>query len=311
MKRRTVVASVAAVGASLVARTVGFTQPEAALATSVLEEEEMAQPASQTGYAPVNGLQMYYEIHGEVGVPLVLLHGAFSNINTDFGKVLPAFAASRQVIGIEQQAHGHTADIDRPLTYEQMADDTAALLCYLGIDLADIVGYSMGGAIALQLAIRHPQLVRKLVDFGGASYDPDGLYPELFELEAHMTADDMSGTPWQEAYARIAPHPGDFPALVAKMKELDLTWAGFPAEDIQSITAPSMIIIGDADIVRPEHAAALFRLLGGGVDGDLAGLPAARFGVLPGTTHVTIVDRTEWLTSMITEFLAVPIPEAT
>ena len=125
-----------------------------------------------------------------------------------------------------------------------------------------------------------------------------------------MTPDDMVGTPGRRPTSGWRRTRRIFPALVAKMKELDLTWDGFPAEDIQSITAPSMIIIGDADIVRPEHAAALFRLLGGGVNGDLARLPAARFGVLPGTTHVTIVDRTEWLTAMITEFLAAPMPEA-
>src|SRR5919202_78290 len=127
-------------------------------------------------YASVNGLNMYYEVHG-AGRPLVLLHGALSAIGTSFGKVLPTLAKTRRVIAIEQQAHGHTADIDRPLSYAQMAEDTGALLQRLGIDQADYVGYSMGGGIALQLAMRHPDRVRKFVFAGGTAYRPDGLYP--------------------------------------------------------------------------------------------------------------------------------------
>src|SRR5215216_189590 len=149
---------------------------------------------AQGDYAPVNGLQMYYEVHGTgdlsplgrgwreapgEGVPLVLLHGAFSTIETDFGKMLPTLAKTRQVIGVEQQAHGHTADIDRPLSYPQMADDTAALLQHLGIDQADIFAYSFGSAIAMELARHHPSLVRKLALFGGVGYRPEGYYPEL------------------------------------------------------------------------------------------------------------------------------------
>ena len=137
-----------------------------------------SEATAQTGYAPVNGLQMYYEMHG-TGDPLILLHGAFSNIDTDFGKVLPLLAATRQVIGVEQQGHGRTADIDRPLSYEQMSDDTAALLRHLDIQQADVFGYSFGGGVGVQLAVRHPGVVRKLVFAGGTSYSPEGLYPEV------------------------------------------------------------------------------------------------------------------------------------
>lgn len=263
---------------------------------------------SKTGYATVNGLKMYHEIHGE-GELLVLLHGAFSNIDTDFGKILPTLAKDRQVIAIEQQGHGRTVDIDRPLTYEQMADDTAQLLRQLQIKDADFVGYSMGGGIAVQVAIRHPDLVRKLVFFGGASYNADGYYPALLEGEKKMKPEDLAGTPWQQAYARIAPNPENWPALVDKIRELDVNFAGWPPEALQSIKAPALLIIGDSDVVRPEHTVQMFRLLGGGVPGDIVGLPSSQLAVLPGTTHVTIVDRTDWLLSMIEAFLNAPMPE--
>jgi pimeloyl-ACP methyl ester carboxylesterase len=277
------------------------------------EGSEMAQTGRQTGYAPVNGLQMYYEIHGEGGVPLLLLHGAFSNIETDFSQLLPLLAANRQVIAVEQQAHGRTADFDRPLSYEQMADDTAALLDSLDIDQVDVFGYSFGSATGLELAIRHPELVRKLILAGGASYRPDGLHPQFFEINEHLTADalaaNLAGTPWQETYARIAPNPDDWETLVGKKMDLDSNWRGWSDERIQAVAAPVMLMIGDSDIVRPEHVIELFRLLGGGVPGDLTGLPKSQLAILPGTTHVTIMwENVDRLASMAEAFLAAPMP---
>jgi pimeloyl-ACP methyl ester carboxylesterase len=264
--------------------------------------------ASQTGYAAVNGLNMYYEIHG-TGRPLVLLHGGLSTIDVDFGRVLPGFAKSRQVIAIEQQAHGHTADVDRPLTYEQMADDTAALLRHLGIENADFFGYSVGAAIAMVLAMRRPELVGKLV-LATPVFNREGLHPGLLEGMEQLTPEMMAGSPFQEAYARLAPRPQDWPTLIEKIKQLDREWVGWPAEAIQAIQSPTLIVVGDSDIVRPEHAVEMFRLLGGGVAGDVAGLPKSRLAVLPGTTHITLVHRADWLLSMITEFLDAPVPEA-
>ena len=264
---------------------------------------------TESAYASVNGLDIYYETHGS-GRPLVLLHGGLSTIGTDFGQVLQPLAETRRTIGIEQQGHGHTADIDRPLTYEQMAEDTAALLRQLEVEQADFFGYSMGGGIALQIAMRHPELVRKLVPAGGTAYRPDGLYPEILEGIEHMTPEALAGSEFEKAYARTAPSPENWPALIARMKELDGGWKGWSPEDIQAIAAPTLVILGDSDIVRPEHAVELFRLLGGGVPGDLAGLPRAQLAVLPGTTHVGLVDRADWLISMVSEFLDAPMPAA-
>jgi pimeloyl-ACP methyl ester carboxylesterase len=286
--RTKLLAIAAAVGVCLAAPAVAFAQDD------------------RSGYASVNGLEMYYEIHG-AGRPLVLLHGALMTIE-GFKELLPSLAVTRQVIAVEQQAHGRTADIDRPLRYEQMADDTVALLRQVGIEQADFFGYSMGGGIALQIAIRHPGLVRRLV-VAAANYDPAGYYPEVLEGIQDLKPEDFAGSPWLEAYARVAPNPEDWPALLARIKDLDLWFEGWPREDIASIAAPALVIVGDSDVVRPEHAVEMFRLLGGGVPGDLAGLPRSRLAVLPGTTHVTLVDRADWLTAMVTEFLDAPMPK--
>jgi len=253
-------------------------------------------------YAMVNGLRMYYEVRGRGGIPLVLMHGAFSNIATDFGKMIPTLAKNRMVIAIEAQGHGHTPDTDSALTYESMADRVAELLRQLRITRADFMGYSMGGGTAMYLAVRHPTLVRKFVYIGGASYNPDGFYPQLMEGEAKMTAKDLAGTPWQKAYARIAPNPQDWPKLVEKIKQLDLNWKGLPDADLRAIKSPALLVVGDADVVKPEHVVQMLRLLGGGVPGDIVGLPRSQLAILPGTTHVTIITRTDWLLSMVTPF---------
>jgi pimeloyl-ACP methyl ester carboxylesterase len=264
----------------------------------------MAGNAPRSGYAPVNGLSMYYEVHG-AGQPLVVLHGSFMTIEL-MGKLIPDLARSRQVIAVEFQGHGHTADIDRPITYEQLADDVAALLRHLAVDRADLYGYSLGGGVALQVAMRHPALVRKLVVVS-ASYTSDGMYPEVLAAIAHIKPELFDGTPWRAAYDRVAPHPEAFPTLVAKLTRLDATPYAWPPEAIQAITAPTLIVVGDSDGIPPEHAAAMFRLRGGGVFGDLAGLPAAQLAILPGTTHVGLLDRADWLVPMVTAFLDAPL----
>jgi pimeloyl-ACP methyl ester carboxylesterase len=265
-------------------------------------------PPTKSGYVPVNGLQMYYESHGGGGTPLVLVHGAFSAIGTSFGRLLPDLAGHRHVIAFELQGHGHTADIDRPLSMESMADDVAAAMPQLGVEKADVFGYSMGGGVALRLAIQHPERVRKLVLLS-IGYNRAGAYPGFWEGMANFKPEMMKGTPWYEEYQRIASKPGDFATLFAKKTEMDRQAKDLPAEAIKGLP-PTLIMMGDSDIMQPEHAVEMFRLLGGGVIGDLAGFPNSQLGILPGTSHSMIINRPDLLLPMITPFLDAPMPAA-
>lgn len=255
---------------------------------------------AESGYADVNGLKLYYEVYG-AGRPLVLLHGGFAVISM-FGPLLPALAETRQVIAVEMQAHGHTADIDRPLTFEQMADDTAALITHLGLKTADVLGYSLGGGVALQTAIRHPDIVRKLVVVS-APYKRDGWYPEvLIGMEA-LNAEMMTGTVLYQAYTSVAPHPKDWSKLTDKTRQL-LGQAYNWAQDVAAIKAPTLIVVGDADSVSPAHAVEMFGLLGGGqADGTIREAPPVHLAVLPGTTHYTILNRLDLLLPIMRTFL--------
>ena len=273
------------------------------------DKPKRASKKSTSGYVSVNDLSMYYEIHG-TGQPLVLLHGAFSAIGTSFGKLLPGLAKTRQVIAFELQGHGHTADIDRPLTVEGMADDVAAALPELGIEQADILGYSNGGSVALHFATRHPQMVRKLV-LMSIGYTLSGVHPGLMEGMGNMKPEMMYGSMWHDEYMRIAPRPEDFTRLFEKKTQMDRQLKDFSEETIRGIKAPTLLMIGDSDLIRPEHAVEFFRLLGGGVFGDMPpGLPNSQLAILPGTSHVGMVDRADWLVPMINSFLDAPIKSA-
>jgi pimeloyl-ACP methyl ester carboxylesterase len=255
-----------------------------------------------SGYVAVNGLDMYYEVHG-AGPTLVLLHGAMGTIDSCFSTLLPRLAETRRVIAVELQGHGRTADIDRPLSYPQLADDTVALMCALDVDIADIVGYSLGGAVALQIALVRPEVARRIVFAGGTSYNPQGLHPELRTQFETPPVDELAGSVWHQAYLAVAPDSDAWPTLVTKVNALDRAFAGWPAEEIQALTVPALLIIGDSDIVQPEHTVQMFRLLGGGVVGDLAEMPESQLAILPGTSHVGLLERVDWLHSMISEFL--------
>jgi len=254
--------------------------------------------------ADADAIDLYHETHGD-GPPLVLLHGALGTIESCFAGLLPVLAAGHRVIAVELQAHGHTPDVPgRPLTYAGMAEDVAALIRRLGLGPTDVVGYSMGGAVGIQLATRHPDLVRRVVAAGGICYRPDGLHPELAAAFEAGPPPDLADTPWHEAYVAVAPDPAGWDTLVEKVNDLDRHFAGWTAEEVAAITAPALLIIGDADIVRPAHTVEMFELMGGGVPGDLVGVPPTHLAVLPGTTHVGMLERVDWLGSMITGFLA-------
>ncbi|GAA3094505.1 alpha/beta fold hydrolase [Streptosporangium carneum] len=259
------------------------------------------------GYAPVNGLEMYYEVHG-TGAPLVLIHGSFSGIGTSFGRLLPHLAKNRQVIAVELQGHGRTADIDRPLTIPHLADDVAALLRHLDVGQADVLGYSLGAGITLELARRHPELTRKLV-LVSLAHAESGFNPGLLEGMSALEPAHLEGSPFHQEYLDTAPNPQDFPTLVAKVKRMTEENPYWSAEAVRSVQTPVLTVIGDSDIVRPEHAAEMFRLFGGGVAGDVAGLPNSRLAVLPGTTHVTVVHRADLLAPMVEEFLDAPVTQ--
>src|SRR5690349_13646768 len=244
---------------------------------------------------------MYYEIHG-AGDPVVLLHGAFSGVGTSFGAVAPALAERRRVIGVELQGHARTADIDRPFRIDSFASDVEQLLTHLKIERADLFGYSLGAGVALETAIRYPDRVRKLV-LASLAFTADGTHPG-FEGGMDMLQPEMlHGSPFHDEYVQNAPRPDDFPRLVERVKEFSRNTPVWSAEAVTGLAAPVLLVYGDSDIVRPEHAVETFRLLGGGVNGDIVGLPRARLAVLPGTTHTGVAAHGAWLAPMIDEFL--------
>jgi pimeloyl-ACP methyl ester carboxylesterase len=257
-----------------------------------------AEPV-KSGYAPVNGLRLYYEIHGTLDAnrtPLVLLHGGGDTIETSFAHLLPELARTRSIIALEQQGYGRTADVDRPFSFEQSADDTVAALRHLGIDRADVLGFSNGGTIALQVAIRHAAMVRKLVLIS-ALYSRSGAPPEFWDWMNQAQLESMPPE-LQEAYRKHSPHPEKLRSFHDKAAQRMREFKDIPDERIRAITGPALVVIGDRDIVRPEHAVALMRLL-----------PAGQLAVLPATDHMRMMQRSESLPPLIDDFLDAAVVE--
>jgi pimeloyl-ACP methyl ester carboxylesterase len=250
-------------------------------------------PARTCHYASVNGLRMYYQVHGTTGRPLVLLHGGLGTIETAFGNVLSNLARSRQVIAVEQQAHGRTADIDRRLTYEQMADDTAELLRQLNIEQADFFGYSMGASVALQVGVRHPGLARKLAVASGG-YRCDGYKPELFNGLRTLES-TIEGQYLQQIYQRVAPRPEQWSSAVNRIRNVLFSDPGLRRQDLRSIRAPTLFVAGREGVVRPEHTHEMCDLV-----------PHAQLAVVSGHDHdAGMVGRSA---SLLPAFLDAPDP---
>ncbi|HZW10177.1 MAG TPA: alpha/beta fold hydrolase [Phycisphaerales bacterium] len=263
-----------------------------------------------SGYAPVRGLDMYYEIHGSgSGEPLVLLHGSFMTITNNWSEWIGPLSERRRVIAVEMQGHGRTADIERDFSYESLADDIAALLGHLDIERADVLGYSMGGGVAMQVAIRHPERVRKVVSIS-AVFRHDGWVQEALDAFPHLTADALKGSPIEAEYKRLSPTPDEFPGFIQRVIAMDLKPYDFGADKLAASEAPILFIHGDADGVRLDHITEMFRLKGGEVFGDLRPRSGSRLAVLPNTTHVTLMERGDAIIPMVNDFLgAEPQPE--
>jgi len=270
-------------------------------ASTVSNKEERQD--SMSGYAAVNGLNMYYEIHGK-GSPLVLIHGGGSTIQTTFGRVLDYFAKNHKVIAVEMQAHGHTADIDRPLSFEQDADDVAALLKQLNISKADIFGFSNGASTTLEIAIRHPQLINKII-VASTMYNKSGAQPWFWDMMANATFEQMP-QPLKDAYRQINPDTNALYAMYNRDVTRMRTFKDIKEEDIRSINAPAFVIIGTEDVVRPEHAVEMYRLL---PHGQLAILPGAHGEFIGEITTAQDKDFIAGTVSMIEKFLSGPVPK--
>jgi pimeloyl-ACP methyl ester carboxylesterase len=269
----------------------------------------MGTKPSRGGHLPINGLNLYHEVYGEFATskpPLLLIPGAFmaADSMTSWTK---AFARNRTVIVFDQQGHGRTPDTSREMSYEQFADDAAALLLALDVERADVMGYSQGGGVALQLAIRHSSLVSKLVSMS-ATFRKDGWYSSVFEAMEGLSAEAFAGTPVEKAFKDHTPDDEAFDAYIAKMKDLNINDQDISDSDMRSISAKTMVIVGDADGVKPEHALEMFKLRGGGdeeaaASGTLQKVPAARLVVLPAMSHIGVSGESELLAPLVSAFL--------
>lgn len=278
-----------------------------ALSLLVVATAAGAQAPSGGGQrVKVNGMQMYYEVSGK-GEPLIVLHGAYMNI-ASMGAIIPELAKTHRVYALEQQGHGRTTDIDRPVTYQNLADDVAAFMDAVGLKKADVFGYSMGAGAGLQLAIRHPEKVNHLVAASGG-YDARGFQPEFAAMIPQMTVEAFPPMLEQE-YRKLAANPNGFRALATKLIQLEkepLAWEA----DVKALKTPVLIIAGDADVVTLEHVVAMFRLLGGGAMGDM-GKPLAqsRLAILPASSHTAVITQVNLLQPIIEQFLRGETPKS-
>ncbi|WP_457662169.1 alpha/beta fold hydrolase [Sinorhizobium medicae] len=281
-------------------RTILFTVALLVAGTTLAQSEPAGDRVS------VNGMEMYFEVSGE-GDPLIVLHGAYMNIPS-MGAIIPKLAETHKVYAIEFQGHGRTTDIDRPITYSNLADDVAAFMDAVQIEKADVFGYSMGAGAGLQLAIRHPGKVKKLAA-ASVAYDAEGWQPEFKAFIPQMSVEMFVNMPFAEDYRKLAANPDGFPELVRKLIALEKEPMAWEPE-VKALKTPVLIITGDADVAALEHSVALFRLLGGGVMGDMGKpLPASRLAVLPATSHTAVISQPDLLHAFVEPFLQGKTPK--
>lgn len=267
----------------------------------LLTTVSVAQEKPTTGYAPVNGLKIYYEVHGN-GAPVVLLHGGFGTLTRNMPEWIGELSKTRKVIALEMQGHGRTADIERDFSYENLADDVSGLLDHLKIPTADIIGYSMGGGVALQCAIRHPEKVRKVVSIS-AVFRHDGWVKEAVDTFPFITGEMLKGSPLEVEYKKLSPTPKEFSNFIKRVMAMDLKPYDFGADKLKATKAPIFFIHGDADGVRLEHVSEMYRLKGGEVFGDMRPRSDSRLLILPNNTHTTLMKRASVIIPMVNEFL--------
>ena len=275
-------------------------------ATLLIASATLAHAQGVGSRVNVNGMRMYYEVSG-AGDPLVVLHGAYMNIPS-MGAIIPRLARTHRVYAVELQGHGRTTDIDRPITYPNLADDVAALMDSVGLQKADVFGYSMGAQVGLQLAMRHPAKVNKLVA-ASVAYDLKGWQPAFTEAIPQMTVEMISAMPFAKEYPKLAADPNGFPELARKLIALEKEPMAWEA-DLKALKTPVLVIAGDADVTTLEHSVALFRLLGGGVMGDMGKpLAASRLAILPATSHTAVITQVDLLHGFIEPFLKGQTPK--
>lgn len=269
-----------------------------------LAQTDNSKPSStlkSKGYAPVNGLKMYYEVHGE-GEPLVLIHGSFMTIDLNWIELLPELAKKHKVIAFEMQGHGRTADINRTVTYTTLANDVAGLLKFLKIDSANVLGYSLGATTGLELAIKHPKLVKKLV-FISSVYKHEGWIKSVRDIIATMSPEFLTHTPLKTEYDRVAPDTANWTKFLTKMIKFENMPYDLGIDNIKKIKSPILIINGDNDGVDNIHTTQLYKAIGGGVSGDMEPMSKSQLAILPGSTHVTVIMQTSQLLNFIAPFL--------
>lgn len=271
------------------------------MATAIVAQ---AKPVGAT--IEINGMQMYYEVSG-TGDPLIVLHGAYMNIPA-MGAIIPKLAETHEVYALEFQGHGRTTDIERPITYPNLAGDVAAFMDAMGIEKADIFGYSMGAAAGLRLAIDHPEMVDQLVA-ASVAYDSSGWQPAFVAFIPQMVPEFFVGTAMEDEWKKLAPNPDGFRGVVEKLIALEHEPMAWEAE-VKALKTPILIIAGDADVSTLEHNIALFRLLGGGDMGDMGSpLSSSRLAILPATSHTAVINQVELLHGFIEPFLRGEIPK--